>query len=72
VQTLARAGKCVLFSTHMLSQAEELCDRLGLIAGGRVVAEGTIADLCALSGASSLRGAFFGLVQGVGQVEREQ
>jgi sodium transport system ATP-binding protein len=63
VQALAASGKCVLFSTHMLSQAEEICHRLGLIAGGRVVAEGTIAELCALSGASSLRGAFFALVQ---------
>jgi sodium transport system ATP-binding protein len=64
VQSLAQAGKCVLFSTHMLSQAEELCARLGLIARGRVVAEGTIAELCAQAGASSLRGAFFALVEG--------
>lgn len=62
VRSLARAGKCVLFSTHVLSQAEELCDRLGLIAGGRVVAEGDIASLCRRTGATSLRGAFFALV----------
>jgi sodium transport system ATP-binding protein len=63
VQALAAAGKCVLFSTHMLSQAEEICSRLGLIARGRVVAEGSIGELCARAGASSLRGAFFALVQ---------
>jgi sodium transport system ATP-binding protein len=62
VRSLARAGKCVLFSTHMLSQAEDLCDRLGLIAGGQVVAEGTIDELCAVTGARNLRGAFFALV----------
>ena len=64
VLALAREGKCVLFSTHALSQAEELCSKLGLIAGGRVVAEGTIEELCALSGQTSLRNAFFTLVQG--------
>src|SRR5262249_55475146 len=63
VQSLAQAGKCVLFSTHALSQAEELCTRLGLIAHGRVVAEGSIAELCALAGAPGLRTAFFHLVQ---------
>jgi sodium transport system ATP-binding protein len=63
VKELARAGKCVLLSTHMLSQAEEICDRLGLIARGRVAAEGTIDELCARTGARTLRGAFFALVQ---------
>jgi sodium transport system ATP-binding protein len=63
VQSLARAGKCVLFSTHQLAQAEEICTRLGLIAHGRVVAEGSVPELCALTGAESLRQAFFALVQ---------
>jgi sodium transport system ATP-binding protein len=63
VLSLARSGKCVLFSTHMLSQAEEICSRLGLIARGRVVAEGSIAELCALAAAPTLRSAFFNLVQ---------
>jgi len=63
VQSLAAAGKCVLFSTHLLEQAQELCTRLGLIAGGRVVAEGTIAELCARTGTDTLRGAFFALVR---------
>jgi sodium transport system ATP-binding protein len=63
VRGLARAGKCVLFSTHMLSQAEDLCHRLGVIARGRVAAEGTVEELCALTGAANLRGAFFSLVR---------
>lgn len=69
VRSLAAAGKCVLFSTHALSQAEDLCDRLGLIADGRVVAEGTIEELCALTGASGLRGAFFTLVDAGGRAD---
>ena len=62
VASLAAAGKCVLFSTHLLEQAEELCSRLGVIARGKVVAEGTVEELLALTGQPTLRRAFFALV----------
>jgi sodium transport system ATP-binding protein len=65
IQALAQAGKCVLLSTHALSQAEEICSRLGVIARGRVIAEGSIEELCALAEASTLRTAFFNLVREV-------
>jgi sodium transport system ATP-binding protein len=61
VQSLAAAGKCVLFSTHLLAQAEDICHRIGVIGRGRVLAEGTIAELCARTNTSNLRGAFFAL-----------
>ncbi len=63
VKGLAEAGSCVVFSTHVLSQAEDLCDRVGVILGGRIVAEGTTAELCESTGAKNLRGAFFELVK---------
>ena len=62
VQTLAAAGKCVLFSTHLLDQAESICTRIGVIGHGRVLGEGSVAELCARTGAPNLRGAFFTLV----------
>ena len=61
VQSLKAAGKCVLFSTHLLAQAEDVCDRIGVIGQGQVLAEGTIPELCALTGTQSLRHAFFAL-----------
>ncbi len=61
VQSLAAAGKCVLFSTHLLAQAEDICTRIGVIGNGRVLGEGTIPQLCAATGTSSLRAAFFAL-----------
>jgi sodium transport system ATP-binding protein len=61
VQSLKTAGKCILFSTHLLGQAEDVCDRIGIIGQGRVLAEGTIPELCALTGTQSLRQAFFAL-----------
>src|SRR5690606_8616688 len=37
-------GATVLFSTHVMAHAERLCDRLTIIAGGKVRFEGTVAD----------------------------
>jgi sodium transport system ATP-binding protein len=64
VQSLAAAGKCVLFSTHLLDQAQAICHRLGVIGNGRVLAEGTVDELKAATGTENLRGAFFALVEG--------
>jgi sodium transport system ATP-binding protein len=63
VQSLAERGKCVLLSTHMLSQAEEICHKIGVIGHGRVLGEGTIAELCDRTGTKNLRQAFFALVK---------
>ena len=38
-------GKTVIFSTHVMSEAEKLCDRIGIIHHGRLIAEGTLAEL---------------------------
>src|SRR5688500_15882258 len=62
VVSLAKAGKCVLLSTHSLAQAEDICARIGVIGGGRVLGEGTIPELCERTGTSTLRAAFFSLV----------
>jgi len=57
-------GKAVIFSTHYLAEAELLCDRIGLLHRGRLLAEGTPSDLRALAdGASSLEEAFLRLVE---------
>lgn len=41
----AAAGRTVLFSTHLLDQAERLCDRVAVVRHGRLAAEGTLGDL---------------------------
>jgi len=43
-------GRCVIMSTHIMEEAEKLCDRVMIIAGGRVVAEGGLAELKAKTG----------------------
>ncbi len=43
-------GKCVMMSTHVMEEAERLCDRVAIIAGGKVQAEGRLEDLKGRSG----------------------
>jgi sodium transport system ATP-binding protein len=57
-------GKAVVFSTHYLAEAELLCDRIGLVHRGRMLAEGPPAELRAQAGgAASLEEAFLRLVE---------
>src|SRR5690606_29860223 len=50
IRELATAGTTVLLTTQYLEEAEALADRIGVLAGGRIVAEGTAAELTAVVG----------------------
>jgi sodium transport system ATP-binding protein len=56
------AGRCVLFSTHVLSEAERLCNRIGVVHGGRLLGCGTLDELRAHTGAEYLDEVFRALV----------
>jgi ABC-2 type transport system ATP-binding protein len=43
------AGKTIIFSTHLLAEAEQLADRVGIFVGGRLVAEESVESLQAVS-----------------------
>jgi sodium transport system ATP-binding protein len=51
-------GRCVLFSSHIMQEVTALCDRIIVIAKGRVVAQGTPDELRAATGESNLEEAF--------------
>jgi ABC-2 type transport system ATP-binding protein len=57
---LAASGTTILVSSHVMDEASR-CDRLGLIRGGVVLAEGTANELVARAGARDLEGAFLAL-----------
>jgi sodium transport system ATP-binding protein len=59
---LKAAGCCVLLSTHVMQEVAALCDRIVIIAHGRVVADGTAEQLCALAGEQILEEAFVRLI----------
>jgi ABC-2 type transport system ATP-binding protein/sodium transport system ATP-binding protein len=58
IELLKAEGKSVILCTHHLEEAERLCDRFGLLHQGRLVAEGTLAELRTRSGCQSLREIF--------------
>ena len=58
---LRAEGRCVLFSTHIMQEVAALCDRVVIIARGRVVASGTPDELRAQAGESQLEEAFMRL-----------
>ena len=61
------AGKAVILSTHRLDEAQRFCDRFGLLHRGRMMHEGTLAELRAATGLTSLTEIFLqGLAAGEG------
>jgi len=57
-----QAGKCILFSTHVMEEAEFLCDRIAVIHQGRIRALGTMRELTELTGKQRLREIFLALL----------
>jgi sodium transport system ATP-binding protein len=51
-------GRCVLFSTHYMDEAERMCDAIAIITKGRIVAFGTPSELIAQTGTANLEDAF--------------
>ena len=62
IRALAAEGRCVLFTSHQMAEVGTLCDRLVIIGRGRVIAQGSLAEVIAHAGAKSLEDAFVALV----------
>jgi len=52
------AGRCIFFSSHILADIEEICDRIGILHGGRIIFLGTPREFVAKYAAPSLERAF--------------
>jgi sodium transport system ATP-binding protein len=61
IRHLRSDGRCVLFSSHIMQEVSALCDRIIVIARGRVAAQGSPDDLISLTGTGSLEDAFVAL-----------
>ena len=55
LEGLRSAGTSILLTTHYMEEAQHLCDRIAILAAGRIVAEGTSTTLIALAGETTLR-----------------
>jgi sodium transport system ATP-binding protein len=62
----------VVWSTHVMSEVEELCDRVAVLFRGRVVADDTVAGLKEAADAPDLEQAFFTLVRRSGLAEGQE
>jgi sodium transport system ATP-binding protein len=62
LRQLKAEGRCVLFSTHIMQEVAALCDRIVIIDGGRVVADGTPEALRQQAGEHSLEDAFVKII----------
>lgn len=45
IRSLRDAGKCIIFSTHIMSEVERLCDRVAIMHNGRILDSGSLAEL---------------------------
>jgi sodium transport system ATP-binding protein len=64
VRECRNRGKTVIYSTHVMSEVEKLCDVIGIIHGGKLVAEGTLAELQARFGEQDMEEIFVKAVGG--------
>jgi sodium transport system ATP-binding protein len=55
-------GKCIVFSTHIMREAEKLCDRIAIMHRGSILAEGTLAEIRDRHGENDLEELFFQLI----------
>jgi len=66
IRELKAAGRCVLFSSHVMQEVAALCDEIVIIAAGQVAMQGTTEEIRARTGCDDLEEAF---VAALGRVE---
>ena len=62
LRALRGAGRCLLFSSHVMQEVAALCDRIVILSAGRVIAHGSTAELLSWTGAATLEDAFVTLL----------
>ena len=62
VAKLRDAGKSIIYSTHIMSEVERLCDRIAVIHKGDILAMGTRQELCEQHATDSMEDLFFALI----------
>ena len=62
VEHVREQGKCVIFSSHIMTEVQRLCDRIAIMNRGTILAEGTIEDLTEIHQENDLEELFFQLI----------
>jgi sodium transport system ATP-binding protein len=69
IRSLRDSGKCLIFSTHIMSEVERLCDRIAIMHRGRILDTGTLEELRQRHEQSDFEELFFGLLSQHEQAE---
>lgn len=64
IRAYRERGKCIVFSTHVMSEAQKMCDRIAVIYRGQITAEGSFTELQEQTGHSDLEDLFLSLTKG--------
>lgn len=62
-------GKCILYSTHYMEEAENICDRVVMINKGKIIKTGTPEEIKKATDSTNLRDSFFAMIGGVSNEE---
>lgn len=54
-------GKCIILSTHIMSEAQKLCDEIGIIHKGKLLVQGKVKELCEKHNCKDIEDIFFSL-----------
>ena len=72
IRSLREAGKCLIFSTHIMSEVERLCDRIAIMYRGKILDNGSLEELRDRHREDDFEELFFGLLSQHEQEMREQ
>lgn len=62
IDSFREQGKCIIFSTHIMREVEKLCDRVGILYRGKMLATGTLPELAEQCQCNDFEELFFGLL----------
>lgn len=60
-------NKCIIYSTHYMEEAENICDKIIMINKGKIIAEGSPKEIKKLTKTTNLRDSFFALIGGTNE-----